>query len=221
MIVRMTFMIPKPQVSNALLIITCLLFATGAFGAAEFQVVTCGETASDGMRVTLGAADVLAAYSQSFELSDGSRMALHDVNSTAGVDTVKYVRTLMGNIGVNSSFAGQDRWTFELCGPRVTQLFLLAVLGNFVSNPSDPALTTQTSSETLATVVIDTYTNKLTLVNSFNIIRSAFLETLLIISIIAIGRLALVRNVTITERNPCYLQPQSKDQSGDLGNEKT
>lgn len=61
--------------------------------------------------------------------------------------------------------------------------------------------------------MIDVYTNRLSLVNSYNIVRSYFLETLLVVSIIAIGRLALVRNVTITEKNPCYTQSEEKQGS--------
>ena len=77
----------------------------------------------------------------------------------------------------------------------------MGVIGNFVTDPSDPELLAEShGNKALASIMIDVHTGRLTLVNSFNVLRSYFLETLLIVSVIVIVRLSLVRNVTIVEK---------------------
>lgn len=89
-----------------------------------------------------------------------------------------------------------EEMQFKICGKDVPRLLLLGIIGNFVTSPAE---TTGGSSEPLASVVIDVYTGKMTLVHSFNALRSYFLETLLIISILAIAKLSLVRNVSVNK----------------------
>jgi hypothetical protein len=90
--------------------------------------------------------------------------------------------------------------TVEICGHNMTRILMLAVLGNFVSTPSDPKYGAQSSADTLATVVVD-YTGSLVVVHSFATMRTYFLECLLFISIIAIARLSLVKKVTLVKTN--------------------
>jgi hypothetical protein len=84
--------------------------------------------------------------------------------------------------------------TVEICGQDMPRILMLAVLGNFVSSPSDPKYSSQSTEETLATVVVD-YTGSLVVVHSFATMRTYFLESLLFISIIAMARLSLVKKV--------------------------
>ena len=90
--------------------------------------------------------------------------------------------------------------TVEICGHNMTRILMLAVLGNFVSSPTDPKYGSQSSADTLATVVVD-YTGSLVVVHSFATMRTYFLESLLFISIIAIARLSLVKKVTLVKMN--------------------
>lgn len=103
--------------------------------------------------------------------------------------------------------------TFRVCGENVGKIFLLSIIGNFVMFPSDPrsvmslsfgvgltsfldffegefdrVSTQSTTSDAIPSVVIDVYTGKLEMVSSLNVMRSYFLETMLIISILAIAR---------------------------------
>ena len=68
--------------------------------------------------------------------------------------------------------------TVEICGHNMTRILMLAVLGNFVSTPADPKYGSQSSVDTLATVVVD-YTGSLVVVHLFATMRTYFLESLL------------------------------------------
>jgi hypothetical protein len=96
---------------------------------------------------------------------------------------------------------------FRMCGDSVGRLMLLGVVGNFVTSPSSSSSSSSgggaassqpASSDTMPSVVIDAYTGRLEMVGSLSVMRAYFLETMLIISILAIARLALVHTVTRT-----------------------
>ena len=200
------------RLPSALLFLCILHTAVGS--GVVFTGATCAEDPEmAAVDITVPHSILLHAYSKGFRLSDGSRMTLHEEkesNTTSATDTVNYMRDMLRNMRVDSEdhssgTPGQPRSVvFHLCGDDIMQLFIFGMIGNFVTDPTDQSLSTQVSSESVASVVIDVYTNKLILVNSFNIIRTYFLETLLVISIIAIARLALVRNVTKIVPNPEY-----------------
>lgn len=50
----------------------------------------------------------------------------------------------------------------------------------------------------IATVVFDVYTGRLVVVTPYSIMRSYFLETLLLVSVVALTRLSMVRKLSIT-----------------------
>lgn len=82
--------------------------------------------------------------------------------------------------------------------PTSPRIFLLGVVGNFVTSPSDPKISSsQSSSEPIASIVMDVYTGRLALVHPFSAIRTYFLETMLIVSILAIAKLSLVQGVSV------------------------
>lgn len=148
---------------------------------------------------------LLSTYANMFELSDGSAFSLHleeHRDTDAARNTVTAISNLFAHMGVARIPDPQDaeHITFQICTENVARILFFAVKGNFVTSPSDPTLAPHTDSETLASVVIDVYTNQLKLVNSISTIRTYFLETLLVLSIVAIARLGLVRNIFVTKK---------------------
>lgn len=89
---------------------------------------------------------------------------------------------------------------FKICTAQAMDLLFLSIIGNFVTTPADPDMATASSAQGLATVVIDVFTGSIVLVNSFGLIRTYFLEALLIVSVLAISRLAVVRKVVVVAR---------------------
>ena len=86
----------------------------------------------------------------------------------------------------------------QICGNDALNLLLLAVVGNFVSGPGDPAISSQSSLETMPSVAIDAYTGQLVMHTPYDAVRGYFVEALLVLSIIAISRLTFVRNNVYT-----------------------
>ena len=99
--------------------------------------------------------------------------------------------------------------TLVVCQDRIVRALLLGVVGNFATNPSDPDLLSSSASagagggggggaaDSLATIVVDVYSGKLAFINPYNSIRSYFLETLLVLSLIGMAKLSLVRTVVV------------------------
>jgi hypothetical protein len=82
------------------------------------------------------------------------------------------------------------------CVQDVVDILLLAAVGNFVSRLGDPNLLQQSSQQSMPTVVIDSYTGRLSMRTPYNAVRGYFVEALLVISIIVISRLTFIRNNT-------------------------
>ena len=186
------------------LITSFLLFTPVRVGAVSFGPGNCMAQNGRGVEINFTNEEFFSVYSQTFKMSDGSKIS----DTFTGIapdepfvqETLAYMKTLMSNIKVVEKGTQAPGFVrLEVCNEDIIRLLLLGILGNFVTSPTDPNLSSQSSSEFLASVVVDVYTGKLVLVNSYNLIRSYFLETLLIISIIAIARLALVRNITMKE----------------------
>lgn len=123
-----------------------------------------------------------------------------------GMESVQYMQELMYAVGisVNETASAASNGMYEgdvlqICGQDVVDLILLGIVGNFVTNPSDPQLSSSSAasaSTTVPSVVIDTYTGRLVVNMPYDAVRGYFIEALLVISIIVITRLSFVRNVT-------------------------
>jgi hypothetical protein len=163
--------------------------------------ITCvgGEA---GMRIHMPVNEFAHAYTDTFRMSDGSIMVDSADSDLEHMDAAfHHMKTLMASVGANKYTPVGSNQTYhnvghtvDICGSNMTRILMLAVLGNFVSSPVDPKYSSQSSEETLATVVVD-YTGSLVVVHSFATMRTYFLESLLFISIISIARLSLVKRV--------------------------
>ncbi len=95
-------------------------------------------------------------------------------------------------------------------------ILLLAAVGNFVSHLGDPKLSQQSSLQSMPTVVIDSYTGRLSMRTPYDSVRGYFVEALLVISIIVISRLTFVRKntytTTVVMETPGTLASFKKDQ---------
>jgi hypothetical protein len=186
--------------------LTLLLLTTvGIVSSMESTPIQCiGGDA--GIRIHIPVNEFTRAYTDTFRMSDGSRIVDSVDGDMEHMDAAfHHMKTLMASVGAMKSFKSGVRSTYtevghtvDICGQNMTRILMLAVLGNFVSSPVDPKYSSQSSEETLATVVVD-YTGSLVVVHSFATMRTYFLESLLFISIIAIGRLSLVKNVVYSK----------------------
>jgi hypothetical protein len=172
----------------------------GCCVALESFSVMC-EGGEMGVNVHIPVNEFAAAYANTFRMSDGSSMVdAQDRDMEHMNAAFHHVKTLMNSIGARNISSTKDNsttigHTVEICGVDMAHILMLAVLGNFVTSPDDPKYNSQTSAETVATVVVD-YTGSLVVVHSFATMRTYFLESLLFISILAIVRLSLVKKVS-------------------------
>lgn len=156
-----------------------------------------------GVVLTLNEREFFTAYSRVFHMSDGSSIDIPEGESPVAWSShgksLNYMRTMLAALGVRSDNEN-GALTFRICTAQAMDLLFLSIVGNFVTSPADPDFTPSSSVHGLATVVVDVFTGAIVLVNSFNSIRTYFLEALLIISVLAISRLAIVRKVvTVTK----------------------
>jgi hypothetical protein len=175
----------------------CILLAILGYATAyrTFEI-SCGDT--DGIGIQMTTSDFTDAYTQTFHMSDGSKIVdsadsgdMEHMN--AAFERMKVMMSAIGAVQDNNQSVAVEH-TVRICGQNMTRILMLAVLGNFVSSPADPKYNSQSSAETLATVVVD-YSGSLVVVHSFATMRTYFLESLLFISIIAMARLSLVKKV--------------------------
>lgn len=168
-----------------------------------------------GLAINVTAREFYTSFASIFKLSDGSSMR---PPSEERMESVRYMQELMYAVGISvnetASAAANGMYegdVLQICGQDVVDLVLLSIVGNFVTNPSDPQLSSSSAAGGMASampsVVVDTYTGKLAVRMPYDAVRGYFIEALLIISIIVITRLSFVRNVTykISVTNP---QPQ-------------
>jgi hypothetical protein len=128
-------------------------------------------------------------------MSDGSQLQMTTTGSNSSdsiLDSyvVTNILSIMGDVGVTHSVKGNS---VTVCESDLLKVIMLASLGNFVTSPVDEVI----GSASIAQVVVDVYTGRLVVVIPYNSLRSYFLETLLVVSVIAIARLSLVRSVYI------------------------
>lgn len=79
-----------------------------------------------------------ALYASTFRMSDGS--SIKSVASTAANARVKYMQELMKAVAVTVAVPDRQTITLQACGKDVMDILLLAVVGNFVTNPGVNAL---------------------------------------------------------------------------------
>lgn len=162
--------------------------------------------------------EFFTAYASTFRMSDGSAILVPDEGSGGEFAdrALSYLTTLMRNIGVNKveeAIGGEgvtEKVRLRVCEADVIRLLFMGVLGSFVSStatdgsakPSPQDSQSTASSEFLSNVVVDVYTGELEFTNPYNVLsyRSFFLETLLVVSVIVIARLALVQTVRVEYR---------------------
>ena len=137
--------------------------------------------------------DYVSTFRQVFVMSDGSiPTARIGADSHPLIsDAMKHILSVLGDVGV---YASTDGNSIVVCETQLLRLAMLGALGNFVTNPSDTDVRQVGS---LATVVLDAYTGRLIITTPYSALRSYFLETLLVISVITIARLAMVRTVEV------------------------
>jgi hypothetical protein len=162
----------------------------------------CSPLDKNGIRIRMTRSEFFDTYISIFDMSDGSNIDdLYSDNSTGKMtlkgSSLNYTSSLLRLVGVEElSPAGEsDMMTFQVCGIDMVKIFMLGIIGNFVTSTKKGA--DEASQNGLAKVVIDVYTGRLTLVNSFSVVRSYFLETMLIISILAVAKLTIIRNVKV------------------------
>ena len=91
--------------------------------------------AADCIEIQATAVDFYSAYAKQFRMSDGSSV----VASSVPLQHVDYIERLLHGIPVNISAATDDdkgNITIKACGQQqIISIFLLASVGNFVTNP--------------------------------------------------------------------------------------
>lgn len=152
-----------------------------------------------GVKILMDAHEFFESYSQVFHMSDGSKIQLPrrnlvDPSHIAG-KSLTYIQNLLSGLGV---LCGEEdnKLSFTICPDDIGNLMFLAVIGNFVTSPLDADMSSTSSMPGLASVVIDVYTGAITLVAPYNMMRAYFMETLLVISVMAIARISFVKKVT-------------------------
>lgn len=158
----------------------------------------CPSSDSRAVTLALDEAEFARVFGLVFQMSDGSSLELAppesapDGPSALLSGTMSHVLSLMRDVGIQVSLGGRH---VTVCENDLLKVLMLSSLGNFVNRPQDAEIGRPGS---IATVVFDVYTGRLVVVTPYSIMRSYFLETLLIISVIALTRLSMVRKLTIT-----------------------
>ena len=202
--------------------VAIILFSPHCVGALQLWTIKediCG-AGKTGIAINVTNREFYASFAGIFRLSDGSsiRPPAHE-----RMESVRYMQELMYSVGVtvNDTLSAASTGKYEgdvlqICGSDVVDLLLLGIVGNFVTNPSDPQLSLQSGTSTASTVpsvVVDTFSGKLVMRMPYDAVRGYFIEALLVISIIVITRLSFVRNVTYKIVIPSSLSSSSMTQS--------
>lgn len=168
--------------------------------------ITNNNNNTNGIRVRMTKSEFFDSYISMFEMSDGSNIDTISSDQTTKMtlkgSSLNYTSALLRLVGVEEvsdekNINDNSMMTFQICGMDMVEIFMLSIVGNFVVTSPSKDENNGVSSNGLASVVIDVYTGRLTLVNSFSVVRSYFLETMLIISILAIAKLTIIRNVKV------------------------
>jgi len=141
--------------------------------------------------------EFIQVFSSTFMLSDGSIPVWGRGQNSDLLDStvIKNVLSMLGDVGIQVD----DLGTYVLMRERdLLKMGMLATLGNFISLGQSTSVGFH---ESVGTVVMDVYTGGLVIVPPYSVMRQYLMETLLVISVVAIARLSLVRQVTIIPKN--------------------
>jgi hypothetical protein len=163
--------------------------------------------ASLAVQVRIRVDELARVYSQVFRMSDGSvlpflddEIGKYDMASAHFIQrAVEYLKVVISPTGVvmqNEMVDGQDMLELTICSNRLSRLMLLAVVGNFVSNPSSDVVSEEQFDDAIR-VVVNPRTGQMEFVSQYNITKMYMLQALLVICLIVIVRLSVVRNVTV------------------------
>jgi hypothetical protein len=122
--------------------------------------------------------EFIHSFKEVFVMSDGSVAGNNSIPSA--MELTSYAQLLMHNVGVNSSTSPTRS---HVCTSSLMNLYMLAAVGNFATHGDEAMI------NSLPSVVVDAYTGKLATLRSYADTRTIFLETLLVVCIIAIARI--------------------------------
>lgn len=166
-----------------------------AVGRGSGAVRVSSSSANTGcVNVSTTDAEFYAVFASQFRMSDGSAMDPSSVGDAAKARL--FATRFMRNVGA-TVYPDRDlpaAFTIEMCGADLLRNALLAVVGNYVSNPGDVELSPVSSTQAVPVVVVDTYTGGLMTHVAYSGVRGYFVEALLVVSIVVIARLTFVRN---------------------------
>jgi hypothetical protein len=154
------------------------------------------------MTLHLTSTEFLTEFQKVFIMSDGSSPSTTSTQS--GQPLVNYIQSLMAGIGITTVIA-EEALEMTVCQEELLHVYMLATLGNLISVPTGAAPTQGVGG--LGVVVVDSFTGKLSVVRPYESLRSTFLETLLVISIVAIIRLSMVRTIQVGDSTPPVAKP--------------
>ena len=178
------------------LVFSCHILAFIVASAACISAQALCGTGDALLPITIPIDAFAEAYQKTFAMSDGSFV---DTSRNQHMcEAFKKMLTLMQNIGVHPANATMGLETYQLetyqlnvCQEQLAEIFMLAVLGNFVVTPDEAQKTAELSyTKSIATVVVNRM-GDLTIVNSFDAMRTFYLESLLFVSIVAVARLSV------------------------------
>lgn len=202
-----------------LLLCTCLLCTVESTpGVDSITIANCPAAvipvdpnapaaASLAVQVKIRVDELARVYSQVFRMSDGSVLPFLD-DETGKYDmasahfiqrAVEYLKVVISPTGVvmqNEVVDGQEMLELTICSNRLSRLILMAVVGNFVSNPSSDVVSEEQYDDAIR-VVVNPRTGQMEFVSQYNITKMYMLQALLVICLIVIVRLSVVRNVTV------------------------
>ena len=129
--------------------------------------------------------EFIREFHKIFVMSDGSLLAATATRS--GNDMVDYMESLMAGLGITAKMhTDAAKFSVSVCHSELMRIYMMATLGNLLNVPQ---------STQVSTVVVDSFTGKMTIVPPYEALRVSFLETMLVLSIIAIVRLSLIRKI--------------------------
>lgn len=158
-----------------------LFLAAGTAHALQFWTLEdpatqCPNGVGPGIAVNVTTFEFYKSFASIFRLSDGSTMRPPAMER---MESVHYMQELMYAVGIsiNQSASAASNGMYEgdvlqICGQDVVDLILLGVVGNFVTNPSDPSLSASAgTASTVPSVVVDTYTGRLMVRMPYDAVR--------------------------------------------------
>lgn len=136
-----------------LLVAICLILAAAAVCSDALKINADEKNKCLFLNATLQ--EFYASFADVFRMSDGSTIKVPETIQSRNMAQTAYIQELMHAVGVDVACATEQQNTdstslvcMKVCGTDLMNILLLAVVGNFVTNPGDPAIsaTAQSSS---------------------------------------------------------------------------